>query len=516
MSNSANPDRPTPIISVRDVSKSYGGVHALKGVSFDVRRGIVHGLVGANGAGKSTLIRCLAGVAQRDSGSIEIDGRPEGLTDPREAARLGLAFIHQEMSLISGWDVLRNLAVGTDIPTRAGIIDWRPVRRRARAVAERLDLEFPLTRQVDELTTAQKWLVMIGRALMTEAKVIVMDEPTASLSEREAARLHVIIRDLVAEGSTVLFVSHRLDEVSDLCDDVTVFRDGTVSLTVAGKKLTKDELVRAIVGRDVEIPDHGRPPAPAGRTVLEVRGLADGAMVKDVSLSVHAGQVVGIGGLVGSGRSELAAMVYGAARPRRGEIRLDGERVHFSHPSQAVAAGIGLVPEERRAQGVFLDESIAFNIAIARVSDFVRARAVPLVNPARIRSVAQSVTTRVQVKARSVAQQVGDLSGGNQQKVAIARWLVKPPRLLVLDEPSRGVDVGARAEVHAAIRALADGGAAVLVISSDNEELVALCDTVVVMREGRVVGGLEGQEISVDRLLHLSFGQGPRTSGGDR
>lgn len=500
-----------PLIRFREITKSFGGARALSDVSFDIRAGVVHGLVGANGAGKSTLIRCLAGITQPDSGIIEIDGEPIVIIDAKAATELGLAFIHQEMSLIPGWDVLHNLSISS-LTTTAGLIDWRPMRRRAAEVCERVGINFSLSTPVDSLSTADKWLVLIARALMSDARVIAMDEPTASLSAREAERLHAIIRALVAEGTAVIFVSHRLDEVAELCTDVTVFRDGVVTRRSVGEPLGKTELISAIVGKDLVIPDHGQEAAPHGAEVLRLDHVGDGGMVRDVSLSAHAGEVLGIGGLVGAGRSEVIRAVYGASRFTVGTATFLGREVAFAHPADAVAAGIGLVPEERRSEGLFLDESITFNIMISRLGSVVHSRLLPFINTRLARRMAQNVAQRVTVKARHVDDTVGTLSGGNQQKVAIARWLVDPPKLLILDEPSRGVDVGARAEVHAVIRALAATGTAVLVVSSDNEELVALCDSVVVMAEGRVTGQLTGAANTVDHLVQLSFAKRPTDS----
>jgi ribose transport system ATP-binding protein len=499
---SASVSSAAPLIRITDVSKAFGGVQALAGVSFEIRPGVVHGLVGANGAGKSTLIRCLAGIGLPDSGTIEVDGVPVSISSTDDATRLGLAFIHQEMSLIPGWDVLRNMALGVRPRTRFGVIDWRSTRQRAEEVARRLGMRFGLGSPIGDLSTADQWLVLIGRALMRDARMIAMDEPTASLSVEEATRLHGIVRELAAAGTAIIFVSHRLDEVSALCEDVTVFKDGRVTRRVVGEPTSKSELVRAIVGRDLEIPEHGQEAVSTGRTVLEVRDLSDGTLVQDVSLTVHEGEVVGLGGLVGAGRTELIKMIYGAERTVGGEVLLDGRR------ADAVRAGMGLVPEERRSEGLFLDRTIDFNINIATLGSLRRSRWLPLLRPAAGRRRAQSVADLVAVKAESVNVPVGSLSGGNQQKVAIARWLLETPRLLILDEPSRGVDVGARAEVHRVVRELASRGAAVLAVSSDNEELVALCDRVLVMAEGRVTGELSGVEITADRIVSLSFTRG--------
>lgn len=493
------------LVAVRGVSKSFGGVHALRDVNFEIRPGVVHGLIGANGAGKSTLIKCLAGIEHPDAGEILVDGQSHEITTPNDATELGMAFIHQEMSLIPGWSVLRNMMLGQKPPTRLGVIDWRPARVRAREVAQRLGIRFGLNTSVDDLSPADQWLVLIGRALMRDARLIAMDEPTASLSAEEAGRLHTIIRELAASGTAVVFVSHRLDEVSDLCEDVTVFRDGQVVERRVATKVAKAELVRAIVGRDMEIAQEGREPSAHGSPILVVDDVDDGRRVHGVSLTVHAGEVLGIGGLVGAGRTELASLIYGVNKRTRGTISLEGRVVDFREPADAVKAGIGLVPEERRSEGLFLDRSIDFNINVSSLASLRRSRLLPLLRLREGRRRARVLADAVTVKARDIGDPVGSLSGGNQQKVAIARWLAAPPRLLILDEPSRGVDVGARAEVHRVIMELAAAGTAVLAISSDNEELVALCDRVIVMAEGRIAGSLVGRAITEDRILALSF-----------
>lgn len=500
----------TPLVRVSEITKTFGGVAALKSVSFDIRPGTVHGLVGANGAGKSTLIRTLAGIEHADSGVIEVDGVVVDIATPDDATKLGLAFIHQEMSLIPGWDVLRNMSLGLPYTTRLGVIDWRPTAARATAVAKRLGIKFALSTNVDNLSTADQWLVLIGRALMQDARMIAMDEPTASLSSAEANRLHQIIRELVSTGTAVIFVSHRLDEVSSLCDDITVFKDGAVTKRVVGEPTSKADLVRAIVGRDLEVLERGNEPTSHGRPILEVEGVSNPALLRDISLTVHEGEVLGLGGLVGAGRTELARIIYGADRRSAGEIRLDGEKVAFAQPTDAVAAGIGFVPEERRSQGVFLDRTIDFNINLAKLDSLTPSRFFPFLNLKRGRSRAQDAADLVTVKAKNVGALVGSLSGGNQQKVVIARWLLDKPKLLILDEPSRGVDVGARAEVHRVVRELATTGTAILAISSDNEELVALCDRVIVFAEGRITGELTGTAITEDAIVALSFARDER------
>lgn len=503
--SAAGPLPAVTLVEVEAISKVFGGAHALTDVSLSFRPGVVHGLIGANGAGKSTLIKVLAGIEQPDSGRIRVDGSLVEIFEPEKATRLGLAFIHQEMSLIPGWNVLRNMMLGQKPPTRFGVIDWRPARARAKAVATRLGMRFGVGTNVDDLSTADQWLVLIGRALMQDARMIAMDEPTASLSAVEAGRVHRIIRELAASGTAVIFVSHRLDEVSELCDDITVLKDGAVTYRAAGSRVSKEQLVSAIVGRDLVIPEHGHDVHPHGKPVLEVRAVSDLRLLRDISITVHEGEVLGLAGLVGAGRTELARIIYGAAKRSGGDILLDGRPVLFSHPAEAVRAGVGLVPEERRSEGLFLDRSIDFNINIASLGSLRTSRAWPFLRFGEARRRATLIAQAVTVKARNVADRVGSLSGGNQQKVAIARWLLEQPRLLILDEPSRGVDVGARSEVHRVVRELAERGSAVLAISSDNEELVALCDRVIVMAEGRITGELVGPEITTDHLLALSF-----------
>ncbi len=491
-------------LEVRNLAKQFGGVYALKDVSLKIRRGAVHGLVGANGAGKSTLIRSLAGVIEPDAGEIFIENKLVKIANPHAATDLGLAFIHQEVSLVPSFDVLRNMAMGIDPDTHFGLIDWRSIRRRAEQVHERLGMHFSLNARTDDLSTAEQWLVLIGRALMRDATLIAMDEPTASLSATEASRVHKVVRDLRDENVAVIYVSHRLDEVLDLCDDITVFRDGEAVLKTNRAQITKSSLVQAIVGHNVarleknETNDHGR-------VVLDVRNVSDKKLLRNVSLKVHEGEVLGLAGLVGAGRTELARIIYGDAKATSGEVYLDGEKTSFHSAADGVNAGMGLVPEERRSQGVFLDRSISFNVNISSLGDSVLSRWLPLLKLRAESTRALKSTQQVGVNTEDMKMLIGSLSGGNQQKVVIARWLAQKPKLLILDEPSRGVDVGARSEIHRVIRELAANGAAVIAISSDSEELVDLCDRVIVMNEGKISEELTGSAITLENIVSMSF-----------
>ena len=490
-------------LRVVGIEKSFGGANALSGVSLDIARGRVHGLVGANGAGKSTLIKCLAGLVKPDAGEIIVDGRPVEIDEPEDATQLGLAFIHQEVSLVPAFDVLRNMALGISPSTRFAIIDWRDLRERATQVATRLGMTFPLTTRVDELSAANQWLVLIGRALMRDANFIAMDEPTASLSIEEAEHVHQVVRDLRDEGVAVVYVSHRLDEVLDLCDDITVFRDGRVVMATTNERMQKSELVNAIVGHEV-VEAQRTKRTSSTQPVLEVEQISDD-FLQDISFTVHKGEILGLAGLVGAGRTEIAQIIYGDTHAKRGAIRLDGREVHFRTPADATAAGIGLVPEERRAQGIFADRSIWFNVGISTMRRHTWSRLLPLLKLRSLSRQASASSQQVQLNTTDMRRLVGTLSGGNQQKVVIARWLAMSPRVLILDEPSRGVDVGARAEIHRVIRALADAGTAVIAISSDVDEIAELCDRVLVMNEGHLVGELTDDEIRTERIIAMSF-----------
>jgi ABC-type sugar transport system ATPase subunit len=492
---------------IRGLTKSFAGERALDRADLDIERGRVHGLVGANGAGKSTLIRCLAGVTTPDQGSVTIAGDELQLGSPQASERAGLAFIHQELNLIPHFSALQNMLLGAPKVTRFGMIDWKRSGVAARAAAERVGIRFPLDTRVSELSVAQRWLVMIGKALTRDASMIAMDEPTASLSEPESEQLFAIIRDLAAQGVAILYVSHRLEEVLQLCDRITVLRDGRIVSQAERGALDKKGLVRAIIGHAIRTPD-ARDRLTADRTpqpVFSARSITWKQAVKDVSLDLYKGEVLGLGGLVGAGRTEFAHLVVGLARAEAGHFELGGKRLDIANPSEAVKAGVALVPEERRSQGVMLQQSVAFNINISTLKLLRSVPGLPLLSDAKSRRQAESLVAHLGIKTPGVTAKIAGLSGGNQQKALIARWLNAGTKLLILDEPSRGVDVGAREEIHDAIRALARSGVGILVISSDVEELTLLADRVLVMREGRITGELTGSDITEARIIELSY-----------
>jgi ABC-type sugar transport system ATPase subunit len=505
MSGSMGTPAAPPFISAAAVTKSYGGALALRGVSLSIAPGEVHGLVGANGAGKSTLIKILAGLTEPDSGEIYVDGKATAIGTPHRANELGMSFIHQELAFVPGMTVLENIMLGLPKKTRLGMVDWRAIARDIAPIAKRVGVTAPLHATAKGLPTAENWLINITRALVRKARLIVMDEPTASLSAGECQKLFAIIRDLSASGVAVLYVSHRLDEILELCRRVTVFRDGRSVAELAGPQLNRPALVEAIVGGAVEHLPEARNEAALGEVVLSVRGLRRLPKVEEASFDLRRGEVLGIGGLVGAGRSELARLLYGADRPDAGTMVLEGKPFAPGTPTAAVRAGLGLVPEERRTEGLLLTKSIAFNVSLTNLNAILSNAMLPFISSRKRAGMTEKIIRDLSIKAGSPDQPVGRLSGGNQQKVVIGRWLQSAPKVLILDEPTRGVDIGARGEIHRLIRDLAAKGMAVVVISSEPDELPDLCDRALVMAEGRIVRELAGKRLTRKSIIEASY-----------
>ena len=501
----AAPEPTLPFLTAIGIWKSFGGAHALKGVSLDIRPGEVHGLVGANGAGKSTLIKVLAGLVQPDSGEIQLDGQPIVIDTPHKATANGMSFIHQDVALVPSMTVLQNIMLGSEKKTRFGLVDWAAIARDVAPLAARLGIRASLDAKVMSLSTAESWMVSICRALVHKARLIVMDEPTASLSVVECERLFDIIEDLSRSGVAILYVSHRLDEILRLCDRVKVLRDGSSIANFDRAALNHQVLVEAIVGHreqvGVQIVRH----PPVGQPVLAVSNLTRQPKVRGISFNLHRGEVLGIGGLVGAGRSELVKLIYGADRVDSGSMTIEGQPFAPRNSTQAYRAGIGLVPEERRSEGLLLTKSIAFNLSLANLRSLTLSSLLPMMSSRKRNAMSLATVAELTIKTASIHAPVGRLSGGNQQKVVIGRWLRRGPRILILDEPTRGVDIGARAEIHRLIRKLAANGMAVLVISSEPDELPDLCDRVLVMAEGKVVTELAGDAISRAAIVAASY-----------
>jgi ABC-type sugar transport system ATPase subunit len=495
-----------PLLAVKNLSKSFGGVQALDNVNLNVAAGEVHGLIGSNGAGKSTLIKVLSGDIQRDSGEIFLNGVPYGVHNPLEAHKKGLSFIHQELALIPKFTILENLTLGVAKKSRLGFIDWISVRKSVADIIERVGIKQPLDTIADTLSVADQWLVSIAHALMHKCRIISMDEPTASLSAEESENLFKVMKELTAEGVAILYVSHRLDEILRLCDGISVFKDGHCVLTTDRGSATKDILIEAIVGGKVNAASISFSSDATNRqVVLETRNLSFGSKVKNVSLKLHAGEVLGIGGLVGSGRTELANVIFGAAKPSEGEMFLEGRRYLPGNPGTAIKQGVALVPEERRTQGLILKDSIDFNLSLTNLRALRFNKNLFFLNPRKSIAASKSIVEKLAIKTPSINVPVIELSGGNQQKVVIGKWMNRLMKVIIFDEPSRGVDVGARSEIHARIRQLAAEGVSIIVISSDNEELPNVCDRVLIMSYGSVTSELTGKKITKEAILYKSY-----------
>ncbi len=494
-----------PIVEMENISKSFGGALALSRVSLDVNGGEVVALCGANGAGKSTLVRILAGAERADSGLIRISGEEVSIDSPSAASALGLSFIHQELNLVPRFSALQNMALGYAGGSRAGFLDRAASRRRATEVMERLGASIALDVEVATLSVSDRWMVSLGRSLMSEARVIAMDEPTASFTDEEAARLFEIVAELKSSGVGILYISHRLDEVLEVSNRVTVLRNGRLVAVLAAGDTDRARLTREIVGRDVErlAPSSARPGLlEGGEPVLAVRGLTRAPRVRGVDLEVHPGEIVGLAGLVGAGRTELVRLLFGADRPSGGTMRLEGRDYSPRSPYDAIRRGVAFIPEERRSEGLLLADSLMRNVRLATLRED-RSR-LGLLAPRKSKVVARAMLERFGIVARSVDQPVGELSGGNQQKVLVSRFVLAAPKVLILDDPTVGVDVGARNEIYSIVRDLAAAGAGIVFISNDFEEF-AICDRVAVMREGRVVEILDGASASKDQLTALCY-----------
>jgi rhamnose transport system ATP-binding protein len=491
------------MLSVRGLSKSFGGVRALADVSLHVERSEVLALVGENGAGKSTLIRVLSGAHAPDAGTLTLDGVELPRLSPQRARALGIAVIYQQPALLPDLSVAENVAMGDEPPGLFRRVDWRARRRRATALLARLGLSLDPDRRARTLSMPEKQLCEIARALGADARVLVLDEPTASLSVAEVRTLLALLRDLRAQGLAIVYVSHRLEEVFQVADRVTVLRDGAVVATHAAQDLDRASLIRLMVGRELaaEAPRAAGSPGPLALEALRLGSRAGG--VHDVSLAIRAGEVVGLFGLVNSGRTELARALSGFTPADSGEIRVGGASLTIDSPRRAAALGIAHVPEDRRQHGVVAPMSVAANCTLS-VLPQLRKRY--LLDRAREDALARAYVERLQVKTASLEAEVATLSGGNQQKVALARALATNPKVLILDEPTQGVDVGAKAEIHARVAELAAQGLAVLAISSEVPELLALCDRIAVMCDGTVVAVLERTDATPERLLALALG----------
>jgi rhamnose transport system ATP-binding protein len=493
----------TTILRTVNVSKAYEGVLALRDVSFDLRAGEVHAIVGENGAGKSTLIKIITGAVTPDSGHLEFDGVALKTNSPAVAKTLGVAAIYQQPALFPDLSVVENIALGLEKSKPWTRVDWKQRRARAADLLKQTAAQIDPDRVVATLTMPEQQLVEIARALGANAKILIMDEPTASLAEAEVQNLYRVINNLRESGVGIIYISHRLEELSVVADRVTVFCDGELVATREMQGLSVRELISLMVGRELSAV-FPKKSVPLGDAVLELRGLGCSTNgVKNIDLTVHAGEIVGLAGLVGAGRTELARTIFGLDQANAGEIRLRGERIRIDSPFAAIKRGIAYLPEDRRRHGVVLDMSISANLTLPSLRKFSKNGS--LDRELERETAARSVR-RLGIKTPAVFSSVGTLSGGNQQKVALGRWLEIQPAVLILDEPTQGIDVGAKAEIHSLMGELVEQGVAILMISSELPEILGMSDRIVVLRHGTIAGTLDRDEATQETIMSLAVG----------
>jgi ABC-type sugar transport system ATPase subunit len=491
-----------PLLSMEHISKTFPGVRALDDVSLEVQAGQVLALVGENGAGKSTLMKILTGALPKDEGTIRLEGREVTLQAPADALALGISMIHQELALIPFLNVGQNIYLGREPERRLGFVDWERLYAQARSQLDMVGIDVDPRTTVENLSIAQQQMVEIGKALSRQARLIVMDEATSSLTETETARLFDLIRSLKTRGVTIIYISHLIEEIFEIADRVTVLRDGKVVGTYRVDEVSRPELVEKMVGRDIG--DLFQKEAASRRdVVLEVRNLSSANFLRDISFRLYGGEILGLAGLVGSGRTTLARTLFGVEKLEAGEILIAGQRVRIDSPQAAIAYKIGLVPEDRKAQALFLNMAVSENIVM---SAFSRLSSLGIISFSRMRKMAQQYVERLDIRTPSLGQRTRNLSGGNQQKLAISRWLTINPKILILDEPTRGIDVGAKAEIHALMSQLAQQGMGILMISSELPEILGVSDRILVMQEGRLAAEFDRDAATQAAIMAAATG----------
>lgn len=493
------------ILKISNVSKSFGAIRALKGVDFELRRGEIHALAGENGAGKSTLMNVIDGILKPDSGEIIWDGKPVRISSPTKAQKLGIGFVHQEIALCPDVSVAENIFMATTNISRSFLMDYKGLEAKARDVFRQLSDIDPSV-LVRDLSISNQQLVEIAKALTLDCKVLILDEPTAALTEKEAQVLFGIMRRLADSGIAIIYISHRMVEIFDNCDRVTVFRDGQYITTREVAEIGPADVVNAMVGRVIDnlYPDKQAQADKSQEIILDVQGLSDNKRFSDVSFQLNKGEILGIAGLIGSGRSEIIKGICRLGGDVSGEISLNGERLALKHYQDSISAGMVYLSEDRKGDGIFLDMPIAANVSALNL-DQVASR-LGLIQSDLEYDQAATLGARLNLKCGQLSDPVSSLSGGNQQKVAIAKMLSVNPKLIFLDEPTRGVDVGAKAEIHRILRDLARNGVGIVVISSELPELIGISDRVLVVREGRIGGTVEGDMITEENIMHLASG----------
>lgn len=492
------------VLEIRDVTRTFGSVHALRGINFNLKRGEIHAIAGENGAGKSTLMNVIDGILQPDRGEILIDGRPVRIDSPAHAQKLGIGFVHQEIALCPDVSVAENIFMAATNQSRTFLMDANGLKAKARGVLAQLsDIDPGIL--VRDLSISNQQLVEIAKALTLDCRILILDEPTAALTEREAQILFGIMRTLSEQGIAIIYISHRMAEIFDNCDRVTILRDGQHIRTDEVSETTKEDVVNAMVGRKIEGLYPPKLSRPRGRAILEAEGLSS-SRFQNICFDLHEGEVLGLAGLIGAGRSEVMRGICRLEGNIKGTIKLNGRELTLRNYPDAIAEGIVYLSEDRKGDGVFLDLPIAANVS-ALVLEQVSSAA-GLINDGAEVQLAEILGKKLNLKASSVEDKVSKLSGGNQQKVALAKLLAVKPRVIFLDEPTRGVDVGAKSEIHKILRDLADEGVGILVVSSELPELIGLCDRVIVLSEGNLTGELKGDQLTEQAIMQLASNTG--------
>ncbi|MDB5506859.1 MAG: ABC-type sugar transport system, ATPase component [Devosia sp.] len=502
------------LLSMQGIDKKFGGIPAVSSASLSIERGEVHALIGQNGAGKSTLIKVLTGYYKRDAGQVLFDGKPFEVTSPQQAQKSGISTIYQEINLVPLRSVTENICLGRE-QRRMGFLDWTAMHAEAERLLHRFKIDIDVRKPLGRLNTATQQMVAIARAIGFSAKLVIMDEPTSSLDEQEVSVLFGVIRQLKADGVSVVFVSHKLDELYEVCDRVTIMRDGRTVRSANMNEIKKLELVSSMLGRDVSRAEgHAtafakRDRSKIGEVMFKANGLSAKPSVRDVSVDLRRGEIVGLAGLLGAGRTETARLIFAVDAPDGGEMELQNRPYRPRRPADAINAGLGFCTEDRKIEGIVADMTVAENIMLALLS---RVSPHGVFDPAKQHELATNFIAKLGIKCSGPNQKVRELSGGNQQKVLLARWLAMNPKLLILDEPTRGIDVGAKGEIQRLIKSLADEGLGVLMISSELEEIVEGADRIFVLREGTLVAELQGDTATEDAVLAaMAHGTSPRT-----
>lgn len=488
-------------IDMRGISKSFGSNKVLEKIDLSIASGQVHALMGENGAGKSTLMNILTGLFPASHGDIIIDGKEMSFSNPQEAEEFGISFIHQEMNTWPEMTVLENLFLGREVKTPLGLLDQKAMAKKAKAAFERLGVSIPLQCPIGDLSVGQQQMIEIAKSLLSKVSLLIMDEPTAALTDRETENLFRVIKGLKEEGVGIIYISHRMEEIFKITDLVTVMRDGIVVDTKKTSETTPYELVKKMVGRELE-DFYPEKKASIGDIAFEVENLT-GSDFQDVSFKVRKGEILGFSGLMGAGRTEVMRSIFGLDKVKSGKIKLNGQALSISNPAQAIAQGIGFLTEDRKAEGLILDFSIKDNMTLPSTKDFVKHG---LFDEKTSTTFVQQLIDRLRIKSGTPKMTVGQLSGGNQQKVVLAKWIGIAPKVLILDEPTRGVDVGAKREIYQLIDELAERGVPIILVSSDLPEILGVSDRIMVMHEGRIAGELSREEASQESVMQLATG----------